>query len=109
MNTNLKKALLIFGGGFILFLAFKKIKPVGSIKGKKSTSSSKSEKTFTDEEKKNAAIVLSAFKAAQKAGEPTSFLNQMNVEFASQYSMKVFPDKSTGGVFVADLEGNKIL
>lgn len=108
MNTNLKKALLIFGGGFILFLAFKKIKPVGSVKNK-SKSSSKSEKTFTDEEKKNAAIVLSAFKAAQKAGEPSSFLNQMNVEFASQYSMKVFPDKSTGGVFVADLDGNKIL
>jgi hypothetical protein len=108
MNTNLKKALLVFGGGFILFLAFKKIKPVGSVKSKKSSSSS-APKTFSDEEKKNAAIVLSAYKAAQKAGESSSFLNQMNIEFASQYSMKVFPDKSTGGVFVADLEGNKIL
>lgn len=109
MNTNLKKALLVFGGGFILFLAFKKIKPVGSVKAKKSISASSSPKTFTDEEKKNAAIVLAAYKAAQKAGENSSFLNQMNIEFASQYSMKVFPDKGTGGVFVADLEGNKIL
>lgn len=107
MNNNLKKALLIFGGGFILFLAFKKIKPVGSVKGKKSSSSSTP--SFSEEDKKQAAIVLSAYRAAQKAGENSSFLNQMNIEFASQYSMKVFPDKGTGGVFVADLEGNKIL
>lgn len=108
MNTNLKKALLIFGGGFILFLAFKKIKPVGSIKGKKSSSSS-STPNFSEEDKKQAAIVLSAYRAAQKAGEPSSFLSNMNSEFASQYKMKVYPDKGTGGLFVADLEGNKIL
>mgnify|MGYP000073324028 FL=1 len=28
MNTNVKKLLLIFGGGFLLFWAFKKIKPI---------------------------------------------------------------------------------
>ena len=28
MNPNLKKALLIFGGGLLLFWAFKKIRPI---------------------------------------------------------------------------------
>lgn len=108
MDTNVKKALLIFGGGLILFYAFKKIKPVGSIKSKKSSIES-SKTSFSDEDKKNAAVVLSAYKSAQKAGESSSFLSDMNIEFAKEYKMKVYPDKTTGGIFVADLEGNKIL
>lgn len=107
MNTNLKKALLIFGGGLFLFWAFKKIKPVGKIKGKKS--SSDAPKTFSEEDKKNAAIVLSAYRSAQKAGEPSSFLSNMNLEFSKEFKMKVYNDKGSGGLFVADLEGNKII
>jgi hypothetical protein len=107
MNTNLKKALLIFGGGFILFWAFKKIKPVGSVKSKKSSKSS--EKIVSDSDKKNAVVVLNAYRAAQGAGEPKSFLDEMNLEFSKEYSMKVYTDKGSGKLFVADLEGNKIL
>jgi hypothetical protein len=40
MNTNIKKVLLIFGGGLVLYWAFKKIKPIGG--SKKSRKSSKS-------------------------------------------------------------------
>ena len=107
MNTNLKKALLIFGGGLVLFWAFKKIRPLG---GKtKSSKSSKSEKTVSDEDKKNAVIVLRAYKAAQKAGENKAFLDEMNAEFAREYKLKVYTDKGSGTLFAADLEGNKIL
>lgn len=107
MNTNLKKALLIFGGGLVLFWAFKKIRPLG---GKsKSSKSSKSEKTVSDEDKKNAVIVLRAYKAAQKAGENKAFLDEMNAEFAREYKLKVYTDKGSGNLFAADLEGNKIL
>lgn len=106
MNTNTKKAILIFGGGLILFWAFTKIKPIGS----KSKSIKKSEsKTFSEEDKKKANIVLTAYKAAQKAGESKSFLEDMNVEFAKEYGYKVYTDKGSGSLFVADLEGNKVL
>lgn len=106
MNTNLKKALLIFGGGLILFWAFKKIKPLGKVKGAKSSSTSKK---VSEKEQKDAAVVLSAYKAAVQAGEPKSFLDEMNVEFAKEYKLKVYTDKGTGKLFVANLEGNKIL
>jgi hypothetical protein len=107
MNTNLKKALLIFGGGLFLFWAFKKIKPVGQVKTKKGSSGSG--KSVSEEDKKQAAIVLSAYRAAQKAGESKAFLDDMNVEFAKEYKLRVLTEKSTGGLFVSDLEGNKIL
>ena len=108
MDTNVKKALLIFGGGLVLFWAFKKIKPFGKTKGKKASLTAEP-KVFSDEDKKNAVIVLNAYKAAQKAGESKPFLDEMNVEFAKQYRMKVYTDKGSGALFVADLEGNKIL
>jgi len=106
MNTNLKKALLIFGGGIILFWAFKKIKPLGRVKGAKPSSSTKK---ISEKDKKDAAIVLSAYKAAVQAGEQKSFLDEMNAEFAKEYKLKVYTDKGTGKLFVANLEGTKIL
>jgi hypothetical protein len=106
MNTNWKKAILIFGGGFILFWAFKKIKPLGGIV--KSNKKSES-KPLSDSDKKNAAIVLIAYKDAKKAGESKAFLDEMNAEFSKEYQLKVYTDKGTGKLFVADLEGNKVI
>ena len=108
MNTNLKKILLIFGGGIVLYWAFKKIKPIGG--SKKSSKSSKSEpKVASEEEKKNAVIILKAYSDAKKAGENKSFLDEMNAEFAKEFKLKVYTDKGSGRLFAADLEGNKIL
>ena len=108
MNTNLKKILLIFGGGIVLYWAFKKIKPIGG--SKKSSKSSKSEpKVASEEEKKNAVIILKAYSDAKKAGENKSFLDEMNAEFAKEFKLKVYTDKGSGKLFAADLEGNKIL
>lgn len=109
MNTNLKKVILIFGGGLLLFWAFKKIKPIGGkMKSGKSSSSSGS-KLPSDDEKKNAVIIMKAYTEAKKAGESKAFLDEMNAEFAREYKLKVYTDKGSGRLFAADLEGNKIL
>lgn len=107
MNTNLKKALLIFGGGLIIFWAFKKIKPIGG--SSKSKKSDKSENKLSESDKKNAVIVLTAYKDAKKAGESKAFLDEMNAEFAKEYQLRVYTDKGTNKLFVADLEGNKVI
>jgi hypothetical protein len=109
MNTNLKKVILIFGGGLLLFWAFKKIKPIGSKMKSSKSSSSSSSKIASDDEKKNAVIILKAYTEAKKAGESKTFLDEMNAEFAREFKMKVYTDKGSGRLFAADLEGNKIL
>jgi hypothetical protein len=110
MNTDLKKVLLIFGGGLLVFLAFKKIRPIGVIDKKKGKNKvdSKSDKVFSDEDKKNAAVMMKAYSDARAAGEKKEFLNEMNREFISKYSMKVYVDRGTSKLFVADNEGNKV-
>ena len=63
----------------------------------------------SEEDKKNAVIVLKAYSDAKKAGENKSFLDEMNAEFAKEFKLKVYTDKGSGKLFAADLEGNKIL
>jgi hypothetical protein len=105
MNTTLKKALLVFGGGFLLFLAFKRIKPFG---GSKKGSSRKGGSMANNSQKKNAAIVLKAYSDAMAAGENKAFLDEMNSEFAKTYKMRVVPNKANGKLMATDLDGNKI-
>jgi len=110
MNTNVKKLLLIFGGGFLLFWAFKKIKPIDVKKKSTSKSDSNASADGNSEEKiKNAKICLKAFMEAKKAGESKEFLADMNREFSKEYGLKVMPNKSNGKLFIADLEGNKVI
>lgn len=108
MNTNLKKALVIFGGGAILFWAFRKMKPYGGASKSRSSRSSKG-KMVSEEQRKNAAIVVKAYSDAVKAGENKSFLDEMNAEFAKTYNMRVVPNKGNGSYMATDLEGNKII
>lgn len=107
MNTDIKKFLLVFGGGLLLFWAFQKIKPIGIQSPK--NKGKKKDKVATLEEKKNAAIMLKAYSDAVKAGESPAFLEELNQEFYRKYSMKIMPDKTTGKPFVSDMEGNKIV
>jgi hypothetical protein len=107
MNSDLKKFLVVFGGGILLFMVFKKLKPYG---GKSKSSSSKSSSVVvTDEQKKNGAIVLKAFGDAQKGGENKAFLDEMNAEFAKTYGLRVLPNKATGTLIATDLQGNKVM
>jgi hypothetical protein len=100
MDNNIKKALLIFGGGVLVFMAFKYIKPN---KSKKTTST----KANVNVDKKNAQTVLTAYIDANNNGESKQFLNDMNTEFAKTYKMRVYVDKD-GGAFVTDLKGDRI-
>lgn len=106
MNKQLKQALIIFGGGFLLFLAFKRLRPLGS--GKKKSKSTTTSDTNQDQ-KKNAMIVLKAYGDALKAGENKAFMDEMNVEFAKTYQMKVMPDKTSKKLIAVDLQGNKVM
>jgi hypothetical protein len=107
MDTNTKKILFIFGGGYILYLAFKKVFPVGG--SNKKGANSKGSKVQSEKDKKNAIIVMKAYSDAQNAGETKAFLDEMNAEFAKQYGLKVYTEKSSGNIFASDLQGNKIL
>jgi len=110
MNTDLKKVLLIFGGGILIFLAFKKIRPIGAMSDKKSGKKlkGKDNKEYNDEDKRNAAVMMKAYSDARAAGEKKTFLDDMNRQFMSQYGMKVYVDRATNKLFVADNEGNKV-
>jgi hypothetical protein len=105
MNPNTKKFIVVFGVGILLFIAFKKLRPYG-IKGKKN---GKSKLVSTDDQKKNAAIVVKAYSDAVKGGENKAFLDEMNAEFTKQYGMRVISDKSSGTYIATDLQGNKIV
>jgi hypothetical protein len=113
MNTNVKKILLIFGGGYLIYWAFTKIKPFGGKTKSKKSSSGDSMSSFSgesnDKQTKNAVMVLRAYKMAKKNGESKEFLSELNVETAKEFGLKVYTDKASGRCFVADLNGNKIL
>ena len=107
MKPEIKKAILIFGGGIALYWIFQKMRPFVS---KSKTKKSKLTKTAPSSgDLKNAAVVLTAYKSAKQAGENKASLDEMNVEFAKEYQLKVYTDKGSGKLCVADLQGNKVL
>lgn len=112
MNTNLKKVILIFGGGLVIYWLFTKIKPfAGTPKAPKTSSSSGGEKSFSggEDKAKNAMMVLRAYKMAKRNGESRDFLAELNQETAKEFGLKVMTDKGTGKCFVVDMSGNKVL
>lgn len=108
MNTDIKKLVLIFGGGLILFWAFQKLKPIGGSSSRKTSKKGKKSEV-SPEQKKDAVIMLKAYTDAKSAGESGQFLNEMNQEFISKYRMKVIGDKTTKKYIVVDSEGNKVI
>lgn len=112
MNTNLKKILLIFGGGYVIYWLFTKVKPfAGSTKTPKVSAPDGGDKSFSgdDEQKRNAVMVLRAYKMAKRNGESKEFLAELNQETAKEFGLKVYTDKGSGKCFVADTNGNKVL
>ena len=105
MNPNLKKFLIVFGGGALLFIIFKKLKPYGGKQKEKESTKI----VASDDQRKNAAIVVKAFGDAMKNGENKAFLDEMNAEFAKTYGLRVLPNKSNGKLIATDLQGNKIV
>lgn len=124
MNDSIKKALLIFSAGFILFLLIKpkpKKKELGESvnfsdeeenpKNRKKmdepTMSSKDAKL--NPAAKNAFAALKAYISAYNNGEPQSVLDELNREMAKEFKVKVYRRKSDGKLVVCDLGGKEIL
>lgn len=113
MNDSSKKAVLIFAGGGLLFMLLKYVFKIKDDKEKQAKVEEKKEEPKTVEEnrekQKEAMVLKKAFTDAVRDKQPAKFLNEMNAEFAKTYQMKVHKSKSSGKLFVADLEGNVVL
>jgi hypothetical protein len=118
-----KKALLIFGGGLLLFFIFKpKMKKVNAKSKltvtdkednpkdrKKMSTPTASASDLKDPMVKNAFGALKAYIDAYNNQEPQSVLDELNREFSKEFKVKVFRRKSDGKLVVYDLEGSEIL
>lgn len=115
MNESSKKAVLIFAGGGLLFMLLKYVFKIQDDKEKQKLEEKKDKeeqpKTVESnrEKQKDAMVLKKAFTDAIRDKQPAKFLNEMNAEFAQTYKMKVHKSKSSGKLFVADLEGNVVL
>jgi hypothetical protein len=124
MNDNTKKALLIFGGGFLLFLLVKgksKKKNLGQNlnfttdeelpKNRKKISSPSLNESEAKSNKasKNAFAALKAYIDAYNASEPQNVLDELNREFANEFKVKVYRRKSDNRLIVCDLDGKLII
>ena len=112
MSNDGKRALIILTGSALLFLLMRHVFPVKKeeeAKGAEEPKMSASGSVSSGDKKKDALIILRAFKAAVADKQPAAFLNEMNAEFVKLYKMKVHQSKKTRKFFVADLDGDVIL
>ena len=123
MNESAKKALFIFGLGFIVFWIFKpKMKKLSH-----SNLNTADEDTDPSQRKEmkepamnpkdakanpmaNQAFgALKAYVKAYNNKEPQSVLDELNREFAKEFKVKVQRRKSDGKLVAYDLSGKEIL
>lgn len=109
MNDNLKKGLIVFGGGLLVFWL---------LKGRDEKSPKKSEKIATpevdgkqlgDKEKANAFIALKAYIDAVNNRENEKALEELNRELAKELKVRVYKRSSDGVIVVSDLKGKVLL
>ena len=124
MTQDTKKALFIFGAGFLLFLIFKpkmkRITAETNLKYEDEADNPKNREkipTPTMNAKsaakhplaKGGFIALKAYVDAYNNGEPQKVLDELNTEFAKEYKVKVYRRKSDKKLVVTDLNGNEIM
>lgn len=100
MNISLKKFLLVFGAGFLLFWLSR---PSG--KGRKPNTSEADQAT----QMKNAQTALDAYMAALQAGEQADALAELNRQIEQEFNLRVYFKRSDGHYYVADTNGKDIL
>jgi hypothetical protein len=124
MTDNNKKTILIFSLAFLLFMVVKpkkkKMNAQSNLKLSEEEDSPKdrtpmkvptmSSKTAQkNPQVKNAFACLKGYVDAYNNGEPQSVLDELNREFAKEFSCKVYRRKSDRKLVVTDLEGKEIL
>jgi hypothetical protein len=124
MTDNNKKTILIVSLAFLLFIVVKPKKkkitaqtnlkltdeedaPKDRTPMKVPTMSSKTAKD--NPQVKNAFACLKAYIDAYNNGEPQSVLDELNREFAKEFSCKVYRRKSDRKLVVTDLDGKEIM
>ena len=113
MDNSLKNALIIMGTAVAVLWVFrnkKKVKVGGASAGADSDKLAPPA-TADDSEKKtidNAHIALEAMRKAIDAGESSDALNKLNRILATEYGVKVYPQKD-GTLMVCDRKGASIL
>lgn len=122
MNESLKKAVFVFGVGYLIFWLFKP-------KSRKSFEVGKTAVQEVDpKERKNIAeptmskkdakanptaakafTALKAYISAYNAGEPQSALDELNVELGKEYGMNVYRRRQDNKLAVKDLNDKDII
>lgn len=109
MNDNLKKALIIFGGGFILYWLFKDKGLSDMKKDEKIETPEVDGKQLGNKAKANAFIALKAYIDAVNNRENEKALEELNREFAKELKVRVYKRSSDGVIVVSDLSGKVLL
>ncbi len=123
LSDDAKKAMIVFGGGLLLFLLFKpkqpnykKIAAGGSVDEPKPKERTKIAEPKADPKElkgnkkaSDALIALKAYIAAYNSGEPQSQLNKLNAEIKQEYGLTVFRRGLDNKIVVADLTGKVII
>lgn len=110
MNDNIKKALVVFGGGIVLFWLFR---DTSWIKGKKKKEKIEAveidPKELQNKRKASAFIALKAYVDAINNRETDKVLDELNREFARELKVRVYKRSKDGVIVATDLKGNVIL
>lgn len=99
MQLETKKALFVFGGGFLLFYL---LRPLVFKEGLATA-----QKPITDQQRSDALTAINGYKAAVDAGESTDRLQEVNQYAQQQYGLKV-DRKIDGTYFAVTLDGQPI-
>lgn len=112
MNDNFKKALVVFGGGVLLFWLVKDYNIMGKPKkkdDKKDKVPDIDPKELKNKRKANAFVAVKAYIDAVNNRESEKALDDLNREFAKELKVRVYRRSKDGVIVATDLQGNIIL
>lgn len=104
-KENIIKAVLIFGGGYLVYALAKTMKGQNVSAGKTKSFDSKDSSPVPTAE--NAKIVLTAYTEALNAGESPSRLTELNKECMKEFGMRCYVDNENK-IIVCDAKGEPI-
>ena len=104
-KKNILKAVLIFGGGFLIYALLKnRVMDAVEKKTEKKSADGQPAPAPTME---NAEIVYTAYSSALKNGEPPAKLTELNKECMNEFGLRCYVED--GKVVVCDVKGDTVL